>query len=73
MTRYACFWVEKGEIVGPIQDLRFDETLFRLLVSELIDLTTEAVIDPNVGTYDLRSLGGKKLPGALIGSMAFTL
>lgn len=73
MTRYACFWVEKGEIVGPIQDLRFDETLFRLLGSELIDLTTEAVIDPNVGTYDLRSLGGKKLPGALIGSMAFTL
>ena len=20
MTRYACFWVEKGEVVGPIQD-----------------------------------------------------
>jgi len=73
MTRYACFWVEKGEVVGPIQDLRFDESLFSLLGSELVDLTQETTIDPNVGTYELRSLGGKQVPGALIDTLAFTL
>jgi predicted Zn-dependent protease len=73
MTRYACFWVEKGEIAGPIQDLRFDESLYRLFGAELIDLTQAPVIEPEVGTYNLRSLGGKKLPGALVGTMAFTL
>lgn len=73
MTRYACFWVEKGEIVGPIKDLRFDDSLFHILGSQLIDLTSESVIDPLVYTYDARALGGKKLPGALLGSMTFTL
>jgi predicted Zn-dependent protease len=73
MTRYACFWVENGEIVGPIKDLRFDDSLFRIFGSELIDLTSESVVDPAVSTYDARALGGKKLPGALLGSLTFTL
>ena len=28
MTRYACFWVEGGEVVGPIKDMRWDESLY---------------------------------------------
>ena len=32
MTRYACFWVEDGEIVGPINDLRWDESLYEAQV-----------------------------------------
>ncbi|MBC7372011.1 MAG: Zn-dependent protease, partial [Bdellovibrionaceae bacterium] len=27
MTRYACMWVENGEIVAPIEDMRFDVSM----------------------------------------------
>ncbi|MEZ0391223.1 MAG: metallopeptidase TldD-related protein [Pseudobdellovibrionaceae bacterium] len=73
MTRYACFWVEKGEIVGPIKDLRFDDTLYQIFGGELEALTREQHIDPVVDTYFSRSLGGKKVPGALVRQFAFTL
>jgi predicted Zn-dependent protease len=73
MTRYACFWVEKGEIVGPIQDLRFDDSLFSLLGSQLEALTSFREIDPDIMTYMQRGLGGKNLPGLLVREMSFTL
>lgn len=73
MTRYACFWVEGGEIVGPIQNLRWDESLFSALGSKLMALTREADIAPAVGTYFERSLGGSRTPGALIDAFNFTL
>lgn len=73
MTRYACFWVENGEIIAPIKDMRFDESLFRIFGSELIDLTLEQGLEPNVDTYLRRELGGKKVPGALIKDFRFTL
>jgi predicted Zn-dependent protease len=73
MTRYACFWVENGEIVGPINDLRWDESLFDALGSKLLALTDWADIDPNIETYYLRALGGSRVPGALIEGWTFTL
>jgi predicted Zn-dependent protease len=73
MTRYACFWVQGGEIVGPIQNLRWDESLFSALGSKLMALTQEAEIAPAVGTYFERSLGGSRTPGALIDAFNFTL
>ena len=73
MTRYACFWVEDGEIVGPINDLRWDESLYDALGSKLIALTTQAEIDPAVETYFHRALGGSRTPGALIEGFTFTL
>lgn len=73
MTRYACFWVEKGEIVGPIKDLRFDESLYDAFGSKLMDLTSQSEIDPAVSTYEARALGGKKMPGMLIEDWTFTL
>lgn len=73
MTRYACFWVENGEIVAPIRDLRFDISLFEALGDNLEALSAEAVIDPSVETYFHRALGGKKLPGLLIRDFKFTL
>lgn len=73
MTRYACFWVEKGEIVGPIQDLRFDETLYRCWGSELAEITNFSELSPGVSTYSERELGGKKVPGLLINKWNFTL
>ena len=73
MTRYACFWVEGGEIAGPIKDLRWDESLYDALGAKLIALTAHAEIDPATGTYFQRSLGGSRTPGALIENFTFTL
>ncbi len=73
MTRYACFWVEGGEIKGPINDLRWDESLYGALGSKLMALTSRTEIDPAVDTYFHRSLGGSRTPGALIEGFTFTL
>lgn len=73
MTRYACFWVENGEIVAPIRDLRFDESLYHIFGSALEDLTRESQIIPDTDTYHQRALGGRKIPGALVGAFRFTL
>jgi predicted Zn-dependent protease len=73
MTRYACFWVENGEIVAPIADLRFDESLFDAFGANLLSLTDFQEVEPATGTYEARSLGGKKNPGALINDFKFTL
>jgi predicted Zn-dependent protease len=73
MTRYACFWVDGGDIVGPIKDLRWDESLYTALGSKLIALTTHAEIDPAIDTYFQRALGGSRTPGALVDQFTFTL
>ncbi|MEL6351180.1 MAG: metallopeptidase TldD-related protein [Cyanobacteria bacterium J06627_28] len=73
MTRYACFWVENGEIVAPIENLRFDDDLYRFLGEGLIDLTEQQTFLPAVGTYDRRSLGGMWMPGMLIDQFRYTL
>lgn len=73
MTRYACFWVENGEIVGPIKDLRFDESLYDALGAKLLAVSAKAVIEPSVSTYGGHSLGGCKVPGVLVQDFTFTL
>ena len=73
MTRYACFWVEDGEIVAPIENLRFDDNLYRFLGDGLIDLTDRQTFLPAVDTYDRRSLGGIWTPGMLIDQFRYTL
>jgi predicted Zn-dependent protease len=73
MTRYACFWVEGGEIAGPIKDLRWDESLFDSLGTKLEALTDKAEIHPATETYSSRALGGSRTPGALIHDFTFTL
>lgn len=73
MTRFACFWVENGEIVGPIQDLRFDDTLYNLFGSELVELSERASTFVSTSTYQKRTLGGIKVPGILLNKMSFTL
>jgi predicted Zn-dependent protease len=73
MTRYACFWVDGGEIVGPIKDLRWDESLYGALGGKLMALSTHAEIDPAVDTYFQRALGGSRTPGALVDQFTFTL
>ncbi len=73
MTRYACFWVEKGEIVAPIKDLRFDESFYRCWGDELAAITDFTELEPGVSTYYEREHGGKKVPGLLINKWNFTL
>ena len=73
MTRYACFWVEGGELVAPIRDMRFDESMYRALGANLLALTRETHVLPETGTYFARSLGGMKVPGMLIDDFRFTL
>lgn len=73
MTRYACLWVENGEIVAPIEDMRFDVSLYDILGEGLEAVTEFQEVDPSVDTYDRRSLGGKKIPGFLIKNFSLTL
>ena len=73
MTRFACFWVENGQLVAPIGVLRFDDTLYRMLGGNLIGLTAEraTILDPQ--TYGGRSLHSMRVPGAVIADVTFTL
>ena len=73
MTRYACFWVENGKVVAPIENLRFDETLFDLFGTYLEDFTDFDSYLPETGTYHQRDLGGVKVPGMLVSKVHFTL
>lgn len=73
MTRYACFWVEQSEIVAPIQDLRFDDSLYAVLGEQLENLTDVQSFVAEVETYGGRSLGGALVPGMLIRDFTFTL
>jgi predicted Zn-dependent protease len=74
MTRYACFWVEQGEIVAPIEDMRFDESIYDCFGTEnLLALTDFQELDLATDTYERRSLGGKKIPGVLLDRFTLTL
>lgn len=73
MTRYACFWVENGEIVAPIEDLRFDESLYNIFGDALVSITENAHLVPATGSYFQREIGGKKVPGLLLSKFTFTL
>ncbi|MEE9241345.1 MAG: metallopeptidase TldD-related protein [bacterium] len=73
LTRFASFWVEDGEIKAPVQVMRFDETVYRVLGENLIGLTREREFIPDSGTYGSRSTRSSRVPGALVEDFAFTL
>ena len=73
MTRFATFWVEGGEIVAPVNVLRFDDTAFNLLGDRLVALTDEAEVLLDPSSYGRRSTDSAHLPGALVEAMTFTL
>ena len=58
MTRFGCFWVEEGEIVATIKDLRFDEQLYHFFGENLLALTNFQMMIPEINTYGSRGLGG---------------
>lgn len=73
MTRYACFWVEGGQWVAPIENLRFDETLYHFWGEGLVGLTQNQELIPATDTYEHRSLGGVLVPGMLVQDFSYTL
>ena len=73
MTRYACFWVEDGEIVAPIENLRFDDSLYQFWGENLAALTNFQEFIPDVGTYENRNLGGTWVPGMIVNDFTYTL
>ena len=73
MTRFATFWVENGNIVAPVDVLRFDDTIYRMLGDNLEALTKEREMLLEANTYGARVLSSVTLPGALLSEMNFTL
>jgi predicted Zn-dependent protease len=73
MTRYACFWVEDGELVSPIEDLRFDESYYHIFGEGLLGLTNKSYVIPSTGSYFEREVGGMLVPGIIVDNFKFTL
>lgn len=73
MTRFATFWVENGELVAPLNVMRFDDTIYRMLGTNLEALTLERSLLLDPGTYESRNLDSARLPGALLSALRFTL
>jgi predicted Zn-dependent protease len=73
MTRFATFWVENGVIQSPLEVMRFDETIYRMLGEKLVGLTAERemILDP--GSYFWRSTDSARLPGVLVDDFTLTL
>lgn len=73
LTRFTTFWVERGRIAAPLNVMRFDDSLFRLLGTHLDALTSESEWILNSGTYGQRSVETSRVPGALVSAIALTL
>lgn len=73
MTRFATFWVEGGEIRAPLEVMRFDDTLYRMLGSELLELTRERDFMLDGHTYGARNGVSYRAPGVLLRDFKLTL
>ncbi|MDF9775609.1 TldD/PmbA family protein [Pseudomonas baetica] len=73
MTRFATFWVENGEIQAPVNTMRFDDSAFSLLGSQLEALTEERELLLSASTYSQRATASALLPGALVSRLTLTL
>jgi predicted Zn-dependent protease len=73
MTRFATFWVKNGVIQAPLNVMRFDETLYRMLGENLSGLTSERELILDSSTYGARSTASSRMPGAIVEDFTFTL
>lgn len=73
LTRFACFWVEQGRIVAPINTMRFDESLLDILGEQLIDLTAERRLFQDAMAARERSTQSGLYPGLLLKRFHLTL
>lgn len=73
MTRYACFWVDNGVMQAPLEVMRFDDSLYRLLGDQLAHITSERTFLHDPHTYERRSLASMHLPGIVCNGLTLTL
>ena len=73
LTRFGCFKVQGGEYLGPINTMRFDETVYNILGENLLGLTNTQQLMMDCSTYDERSTFSSSLPGALVDGFKMTL
>jgi predicted Zn-dependent protease len=73
MTRFATFWVENGEAVAPTNVMRFDDSVYGMLGDRLTGLTATREFIPETGTYESRSTGSMRLPGAFVDGFRLVL
>ena len=73
MTRFACFWVENGEIQAPVDVMRFDDSVYNLLGTNLLGLTEESELILDASSYGQRSNRSIELPGVLVKELRLTL
>ena len=73
MTRFGTVWVEDGKPVAPLEVMRFDDSLFRVLgeALEAIGAGTSRIADCD--TYERRSFAASRVPGILVRGLDFTL
>lgn len=73
MTRYACFLVENGQLVAPIEHMRFDESLYHALGNGLSAITDFRDTIISTCSYFKRDIGGCVFPGIIINDFNLTL
>ena len=73
MTRFACFWVEDGELAAPLDVMRFDDSFLRLFGQGLVGLTDRAELVPDTDTYQSRRLASITTPAAVVEGWRLTL
>ncbi len=73
LTRFGCFYVKDGELVGPINTMRFDETMYNIFGTKLAGLTDEQQLLMDTSTYEQRSVHSSTIPGAVVEDFRLTL
>ena len=73
LTRFGCFYVKGGELIGPINTMRFDETMYNIFGTKLAGLTNEQQLLMDTSTYEQRSVHSSTIPGAVVEDFRLTL
>lgn len=73
MTRFACFWVEGGELAAPLEVMRFDDSFLRLFGDGLVGLGDHCERMPDSSTYQSRQLASITAPAAIVDGWRLTL
>lgn len=73
MTRFACFWVENGELKAPINVMRFDDSIYRMFGDNLVGLGSEAELILDADCYGERSSVATRTPAVVVDEFRLTL
>ena len=73
LTRFGCFLIENGKLTHPINTMRFDDSVYSMLGTNLVGLTSNRDLLIDSGTYEERSTASARLPGAIVDNFKMTL